>query len=319
MSAGRRRSGISWVIRGSGICLAVVAAASTVTGTGRWTVPRTTEGRPDFQDATWEFSTMTPLERPTGVETAVLTEAEAAAFERRSTERSRANNVNGPDWWDDGSHHLDRRRTSLIIDPPDGRLPSLTPEAQQRAVALRKARQGGPADGPEQYSLNARCIWWQSAGPPMLPVPYNDNVQFIQTRDVIVILNENMHDARVVPMDGRPHGSIRQWMGDSRGRWDGDTLVVDTTMFSNKTSLRGSDENLHIVERFTRIDADTIEYQFTAEDPTVWIRPWTAALRMHRTTDPLYEFACHEGNSRSMEGLLRAARTMDKAPAREPR
>ena len=146
----------------------------------------------------------------------------------------------------------------------------------------------------------------------MLPSPYNDNIQFVQTRTHVVISNENIHDARIVPMDGRPHGRARQWMGDSRGRWDGTTLVVDTVGFSNKTSLRGSDENLRIVERFTRLDADSLEYRFTAEDPTVWTRPWTAVLLMHRTTQPIFEFACHEGNLLSMQGLLTVARMMEK-------
>ena len=153
----------------------------------------------------------------------------------------------------------------------------------------------------------------------MIPAPYNDHVQFFQTRDLIALLNENIHDARIVPLDGRPHGSIRQWMGDGRGRWDGDTLVVETTHFSSKVSVRGSGENLHVVERFKRIDANTIDYQFTADDPTVWTRPWTAALLMHGTNHATYEFACHEGNTRSMEGLLRGARTMDQAPTGAPR
>jgi hypothetical protein len=153
----------------------------------------------------------------------------------------------------------------------------------------------------------------------MIPAPYNDNLLFFQTRDQVAILNENIHDVRIVPMDGRRHGAIRQWLGDGRGRWDGDTLVVDTTNFSAKTSVRGSDENLHIVERFKRIDADSIEYQFTAEDPTVWTSPWTASLRMRRTHHATFEFACHEGNTRSMEGLLRAARTLDETPSPGPR
>jgi hypothetical protein len=277
-------------------------------------MPRTTWGDPDFQGVTWNFATMTPIERPRGVEKAVFTEAEAAAFEQQTAEGQTATTNNGYDWWDAGARHLDRRRTSLIVDPTDGQVPPLTTEAQSRLAPARQAARGG-AEGPEDFPLNTRCIWWQNTGPPILPSPYNDNVQFIQTRDYIVISNENIHDARIVPMGGRPHGLIRQWMGDSRGRWEGSSLVVDTINFSNKTSLRGSDENLHIVERFTRTDTNTIDYQFTAEDVTVWSRPWTVAFPLHRTNQPIYEFACHEGNFQSMKGLLEVARFLDKTPA----
>ena len=305
----RRRVAISVVIVGSWISVAPLGPG--VARAGQWTVPRTTWGDPDFQDGTWNFATMTPLERPRGVEKAVFTEVEAATFERQTAERQRATTNNGFDWWDRGAAQLDRRRTSLVIDPPDGHLPALLPEAQRRPPSSRATQ--GPAEGPEDFPLNTRCIWWQNAGPPMLPSPYNDNVQFIQTRDHLVIANENIHDARIVPMDGRPHGVIRQWMGDSRGRWERNTLVVDTTNFSTKTSLRGSDENLHIVERFTRTDTDMIEYQFTAEDPTVWTKPWTAMLLFRRTNQRLFEFACHEGNFLSMKGLLEVARFEDRA------
>jgi hypothetical protein len=305
-------------MRASSICAIVIvflAGFSFVEGPvaarSTSTIPRTAWGHPDFQGVTWNFATMTPLERPRGVEAPVYTEAEAAAFERQTVERQSANSSNGYDWWDSGTQHLDRRRTSLIIDPADGRLPPLTPEAQRRAGAARRTPQGAEA-GPEDFPLNSRCIWWQNAGPPMLPSPYNDNVQFLQTRDHIVIFNENIHDARIVPTDGRPHGTIRQWMGDSRGRWDRDALVIDTVNFSDKTSLRGSNINLHVVERFTRIDAETMEYRFTVEDPTVWSRAWTVAMPLHRSNQPIYEFACHEGNARNMEGLLEIARFLER-------
>ena len=273
-----------------------------------WRVPRTDGGSPDLQGVTWNFSTMTPLERPAGIEKAVLSEGEATVFERQFAERQRATTNNGYDWWDGGAAHLDRRRTSLITDPPDGHLPSQTPEARRRLATRPPAL----ADGPEDFPLNSRCIWWQNAGPPMIPSPYNNNLQFVQTRDYIVIASENIHDARIVPMDGRPHGTVRQWAGDSRGRWDRDTLVVDTVNFSTKTSLRGSDENLHLVERFTPIDADTLEYQFTVDDQSVWTRAWTAVLALHRTNDRVYEFACHEGNALTMEGMLKTARFLEK-------
>ena len=150
-----------------------------------------------------------------------------------------------------------------------------------------------------------------TAGPPIVPGPYNNNVQLLQTRDYVVILNEMIHDARIVPMEGRPHGNIRQWMGDSRGHWEGDTLVVDTINFTNKTNFRGSSENLHLVERFTRVDGDTIDYRHTADDPMTWARPWTAALPLKKTNGPIYEYGCHEGNYRTMVGTLKGERAQE--------
>ena len=276
----------------------------------QWRVPRTAFGHPDFQGWTWNFATMTPLERPRNIETPVFTDAEAATYERQTAERQTATTNNGYDWWDAGTRHLDRRRTSLIVDPPDGRLPPLTPEAQRRSAAGAPAAPN-PASGPEDFPLNTRCISWQNAGPPMLPSPYNNNLQFIQTRDHVLISNENIHDARIVPMDGRPHGSVRKWLGDSRGRWEGETLVVDTINFSERISVRGSDQNLHVVERFTQTDAATMEYRFTVEDPTIWTRPWTAQLLLRRTDQRIYEFACHEGNFLSIKGLLEVARFLE--------
>jgi hypothetical protein len=317
MLATRRRAVVSLSIFSLAFCLAATVP-DAVTHAAPWKAPRTSWGDPDFQGVTWDFSTMTPLERPGGVDKPVFTEDEAASFEPSTLARQKANNTNGPDWWDEGSRHLDRRRTSLIIDPANGRLPALTAEAARRAAALRQVPQRA-AQGPEDFPLNTRCIGFASTGPPMIPAPYNDNLLFFQTRDQIAIWNENIHDARIVPMDGRPHGTIRQWLGDGRGRWDGDALVIETTNFSAKAGVRGSDENLHIVERFTRIDADSLEYVFTAEDPTVWITPWTASLSMRRTHNATFEFACHEGNIRSMEGLLRAARMQDNPPPSAPR
>jgi hypothetical protein len=292
----------------------VVAGTFAAAGSShapQWKVPRTPSGHPDFQGVTWNFATMTPLERPRNIETPVFTEAEALAFERQTAERQTATTNNGYDWWDAGTRHLDRRRTSLIVDPPDGRLPPLTADAQRRLAAGGPSSRN-PASGPEDFPLNTRCISWQNVGPPMLPSPYNDNVEFIQTRDHVLISNENIHDARIVPMDGRPHGSVRKWLGDSRGRWEGDTLVIDTISFSDRISVRGSDQNLHVVERFTLTDADTMEYRFTVEDPTVWTRAWTALLLLHRTDQRIYEFACHEGNFLSMKGLLEVARFLDR-------
>jgi hypothetical protein len=286
-------------------------AAST---SAPWTPPRTAWGDPDLSGV-WNYATMTPLERPRELaDHEVLTEDEAAAYERRTVERQGAtNNTAGPDWWDPGTRHLSNRRTALIVDPPTGRLPALTGEAQARAAErVRANRERGPADGPEDLGLNVRCLLWTTAGPPMMPGVYNNNVRFVQTPRYTVIFNEMIHDARIVPMDGRPHGMIRQWMGDSRGRWDGATLVVDTINFTSKSNFRGSGEQLHLVERFTRVDANTIEYRFTAEDPATWTTRWTALIAMSRTDEPMYEYACHEGNYLSLEGIFRGARAQER-------
>jgi hypothetical protein len=260
---------------------------------------------------------MTPLERARELAgKAVFTEEEAVAYERQVLERQKTGlNTGGPDWWD--QVHLANRRTSLIVDPPNGRIPPLTPEAQKRAAALERARdERGPADSIQDLGLGVRCLQWGNSGPPMLPGLFNNNVQLFQTREYVTIYNEMGHYARIVPMDGRPHGTIRQWMGDSRGHWEGSTLVVDTVNFSDKTSFRGSDENLHLVERFTRTDRETIEYQVRVEDPTVWTQSWTVLVPMHATTGLIYEFACHEGNARSVEGILGSARAEEKSAER---
>jgi hypothetical protein len=311
MPAANRAAIVVVVVAAVWVGSAHVWPAATLVGQA--SLPHTAWGDPDFQDGTWNFATMTPLERPRGVEAPVFSDAEAAAFEAQTAARQTATTNNGYDWWDAGTRHLDRRRTSLIVDPADGRLPPFTAEAERRQAAARQQPRAANAEGPEQFPLNTRCLWWTNAGPPMLPSPYNDNIQFVQTRDSIGLFNENIHDLRTIPLSKQPHGRVRQWLGDSRGRWEGSTLVVDTINFSTKTSVRGSDENLHIVERFTRLDRDTMDYQFTAEDATVWTRPWTAALRLRRSNQPIYEFACHEGNERSMEGLLQVARFLDKS------
>jgi len=264
---------------------------------------------------TWNYATMTPLERPREFgERETLTAEEAERFERQTTDRqANTNNTAGPDWWDPGTRHLTDRRTSLIVDPANGRLPAMTDDAQRRAAERADARRQRPvAEGPEDLGLNERCLQWAVAGPPMLPGVYNNNVEFIETRDTMVILNEMIHDARIVPLDGRPHGSMRRWMGDSRGRWERNTLVVDTVNFSDKVSLRGSDANLHVVERFTRLDADTIDYQFIVDDPTVWTSTWTVRFPMHRSSGRIYEYACHEGNFRSVQGMLMGARASER-------
>lgn len=300
--------------------LALFIAASTLHGQAKrpWTPPKTEWGDPDLQGV-WNYATMTPLERPREFAgKAVLSPDEAAAYERDTDRRQRAgNNTAGPDWWDPGTRQLVDRRTSLVIDPADGRVPPPTDEARARAARATELRkQRGELDGPEDLGLNVRCLAWGTAGPPMVPGVYNNNVAFIQTPQYVVLYHEMIHDARLVPLDGRPHGTVPQWMGDSRGHWEGRTLVVETINFNGKAPLRGSDEHLRLVERFTRRDEAVIDYEFTMDDPTVWTRPWTAAFPLRHTDEPMFEYACHEGNARSMEGLLRAARVSDRPGGR---
>jgi hypothetical protein len=281
--------------------------------------------RPDL-DGVWNFATLTPLERPSQyADKPVLTDAEAEVFEREALQRNDADRrpPAGSDadvalaynnaWYDRGSKVVGTRRTSIITDPPDGRIPALTAEGQRRATLRADARrQHGPADGPEDRSLAERCLLF-GAGPPMLPGPYNNNVQIVQTRDYVVISNEMIHDARIVPLNAGPHlpGSVRRWQGDPRGHWDGDVLVVDTTNFSDRTNLRGSDEQLHLVERFRRVDANTLLYEFTVDDPTAFTKSWSGAIPMTRSTESIYEYACHEANY-AMGGILRGARAQEK-------
>ena len=261
---------------------------------------------------------MTPLERPKELAGKdVLTEQEAAAFEEQTLkERIATLSTADREWWDSGSKVMKARRTSLITDPADGRLPPLTPEARQRAAARAESRRGrGPADSWEDRSLQERCIWFGSAGPPMLPGPYNNNVQLLQTPDYVAIVNEMIHDVRIVPMNGQPRvgQQIHRWMGDARGHWEGNTLVIETVNFTDERNFRGAGENLQLVERFTRVDRDTIDYQFTVTDPKTWARPWTAEFPLTRSQESLYEYACHEGNSESMIGTLKGARVEEAA------
>jgi hypothetical protein len=308
------------------------ATARTASAGTNWTPPRTPQGHPDLQ-GTWDFRTVTPLERPSEfANKAFLTAAEAAEYERRTVESRNADLnrdkttsrgiINGTEitadvalayndfWWDRGTKVDASRRTSLIIDPPDGRLPALTSEASRRLAAMDVARER-PAEGPEDRSVAERCILGFNSGPPMVPGGYNQNVQIVQAPGYVVLLNEMVHSARIVPLDNRPHGNLRQLVGTSRGRWEGDTLVVETKNFAGETALRGSGPNMHLIERFTRVGPDALVYQFTVTDPATWTRPWTAQISMTRTDDLIYEYACHEANY-GMTNLLRAARVIEK-------
>jgi hypothetical protein len=307
------------------LCVAAVVASIASLGGQAGRV-----GQAGDRDLTgiWTNATLTPLERPAefaGQE--FLTEKEAADYERRMRERNDADRRDAnaeadlavgynAAWWDRGTHIVATRRTSLITDPRDGRVPPLTPLAQQMAAARADARRLHPADGPEDTSLADRCIVRGTAVPPMLPAGYNNNYQIFQTADHVVILVEMIHDARIIPLDGRPHlgAKLPQWTGDSRGRWDGRTLVVETTNFTDKTNFRGSGAHLRVTERFTRVDRDTLLYQFTVDDPQSFTRPWAGEIPMKKTDGPLFEYACHEGNY-SMENTLSTVRDEEKAAA----
>ena len=320
----------------AGLLLAASAAFWTVTVSAqksapaaakKWTPPRAPDGHPDLQ-GTFDFATATPLERPASLkDKEFLTAAEAAAYEKQQIEnRKRIDDAPPPGqvggynefWYEFGTKVVGDRRTSLITDPADGRLPPLTPDAQKRADE-RRARLRQLAEGPEDRDVSERCLLGYNSGPPMMPVGYNQNVQIVQTRDYVMIHNEMVHTARVIPLDGRPHPpeQVKSWSGDSRGHWEGDTLVVETTNFNDNTWNQFSgwswavDGNLSLVERFSLVDADTVLYQFTVTDPTTWTKPWTAAVPLRRTTNLMYEYACHEGNE-GMEGILRGARALER-------
>ena len=290
---------------------------------------RTPWGHPDLQGL-WTNSTITPLERPAqhaGKE--FLTEAEARALDQAAATRYDQRSANpsadvdaayNQFWWERGDT-VATRRTSLIVDPPDGRLPALTAEGQQRAAEIA-ARLRGVTTGPEDRNLAERCI---TRGAPKLPGGYNNNFHILQTPTHVAIVQEMIHEVRFIPLDGRPHlpSAMRQWLGDSRGRWEGDTLVVETTNyhelsgFNSYYCCRGAGKNLRIVERFRRVDADTIDYRFTVEDPTTFTRPFTVEVPMSRFEGPIFEYACHEGNY-GMEGILRGARAEEKESQAKP-
>ena len=309
-----------------GLVYALVAFAPAVVA-GQDALPRTPDGQPDLQGV-WNFSTATPMERPEELAGKdALTPEEAAAWEQQLAETRSANESEREDaplgaqlgysvrvWFEHG-HTLTGQRTSLVVDPPDGRIPAVRPEVEARAE-LRRLLRGRHAHGPEDRGTSERCLLGFNSGPPMTPSAYNNNVQIFQSADHVVILNEMVHNARIVPLDGRAHlpAQLRQWTGDSRASWDGDTLVVETRNFLGATSLRGSSANLRLSERFTRVDADTLLYGFTVIDPTSWKRPWTAQVEMTRTDEPLYEYACHEGNY-SMASSLSGARAMEAREA----
>jgi hypothetical protein len=340
--------------RVSGPCtiLVVVAIAGVLGGTGvaqaqrksgdkAYAPPKTAEGQPDLQGI-WSYATITPLERPSELGgKQVFTDEEAAEFERETLKerdkdrRDGADKPAGPQsdveraynqfWWDYGTKVVGTKQTALVIDPADGHIPPLTAEGQKRVEARRgfvatSARSEGGLgrsfDSFEDRPLQERCLSWTTAGPPMLPGAYNNNVQLVQAKDYVVIVNEMIHEHRVVPLDGRAHvpASMQQWLGDSRGHWEGNTLVVDTTNFTGKTSFRGASDKLHLTERFTRVAPDALVYEFTVDDPATFTKTWKAAITMGKSAEQMYEYACHEGNY-SIATVLAGAREQEKRAA----
>ena len=302
----------------------VVLAAGPATGQD---APRTAWGAPDLQGV-WDFRTATPLERPEDRgDQAFLTEEEAATIEQERVDRNirlweaaprrteAGGNVGGYNnfWLDFGTNVIENRRTSLVVDPPDGRIPALSEDGQRRADERRAYREAHPADSYLDRSAFDRCILGFNTGPPMTPGFYNQNMQLFQTPDHVVVLNEMVHDSRIIPLDGRPRPDIESWTGESRGHWEGDTLVVETTDFSDRHSYRGSTRDRRLFERFTRIDADTLLYEFTIDDPGTWTAPWTAQIPMRWNPLPLFEYACHEGNY-AMPNILGGARLEERNP-----
>ncbi len=314
--------------------------------------PRNSQGHPDIQGI-WDFRTLTPLERPAELadNKAIFTPEEAEAFRQQAVQKNdtdsqrdipAAFDVEGAYnsfWWDFGTSMTEDRRTSLIVDPPNGRLPDLTPEAlailKENARRIPPVRDLGslgmstfrPA-GPESLGLSERCLSGFNAGPPLSPSAYNNNLQIIQTPNHVVLVTEMIHNARVVPMDGRPHlpEELTEWSGDSRGHWEGNTLVVETTNFSNKipvfqlpfaldkpgeSGATGFGKNFYLTERFTPISDSRLHYEYTINDPNTFTQPFTVAIPMKASENQMFEYACHEGNY-AMPGMLKGARQAEK-------
>ena len=305
------------------------AAAQSEAG-GAWTAPRTADGQPDLQGI-WANNSATPMQRPEALAGKTeLTEEELAQLQqqvRAFRDAEQAGDLLGDRLFQQAlgnstyqdfdvvtgnynafwlvERELDRR-TSLIVDPPNGRFPPLTPAARARAAARRAHLRDHPSDGPEDRTLSDRCLHF---GAPRLGAGYNSYFQILQAPGQVAILQEMGYEARVIPLDGRPHadGRLRLWNGNARGRWEGETLVVETANFSPKSRFQQASEHLRMVERFTRVAPDTIRHEVTFDDPTTWTRPWTVMILLKATSEPLFEYACHEGNY-AMAGILAGAR-----------
>ena len=313
--------------------VAVVPASVFAQSGDPVTPQRTLDGQLDISGL-FTFRTLTPMERPTALDGQdVLGAEDAAAFE--ASERTRLNrDLYDPEtgapsagyqsraeggvlsynefWYERGVELTKDKRTSLIVDPPDGRIPYTAEYAKFRRMRRLNLRNGF-ADDYTDRSLTDRCLMGSNSGPPMRPGSYNNNVQIFQTPGYVTILNEHIHNTRIIPVDGRATGTVPQWVGNARGRWEGETLVVETANFLRETNTAGSSVDTKLVERFTRIDPDTVMYEFTIEDPNNFTRPWTAVIPMRRTDGPLFEYACHEGNY-GMEGIMAGARKLNTQP-----
>jgi len=304
---------------------------------GTWTPPRTPDGQPDLQGV-WTNTSVTPLQRPKELAAKEFyTEAELAEAQKRQRERLAQDFVEGEPpanhsgvpgapaeyvHYDHAQFGLDwlqgkvnwNRRTSLIVGEA-GTIPPLTPEAQKRLAARAAKEKGHEFDGPQNRPLGSRCVARDNVGPPLLPTRYNSNLQIIQGPGYVAIEAEEIHDVRIIRLDGRPHlpKNVHQWMGDSIGHWEGNTLLVDTTNFTDLSPFPGA-QNLHVTERITRTGQDTILYQFTVEDPGMWTRPWSGEVPVNKIPGPLWEYACHEGNY-GLENTLRGARVAEAEAA----
>ena len=320
-------------------------AMATSKSAKNWTVPRTADGHPDFQ-AVWVNNSATPLERPKELaDRDHLTDAEVQALRKKAAElyngdgdtsfgdfyfetvwKALKSSTTGPHKI--GDHEFDSgtgdyssvwivqrdwdNRTSLITDPPNGKLPPMTPEATKRRDAGLQASQH-PADGPEDRGLSERCITY---GTPQTIAGYQSYLQFVETPKSVMIETEMIHDARVIPMDGRPHvaSGFHEWNGDSRGHWEGDTLVIDSTNYKPRAFMSMSSDKLHVIERFTRTSQDVLKYEITVDDPGTWTKPWTMMIPLRLSDHEIYEYACHEGNI-GLAGILAGARADEKKAA----
>ena len=321
-----------------------IAAQAPEARSDTWTPPRTAAGHPDLQGV-WMNNTATPFERPeelegrrslTDAEVEALQEAAGTLFNGEADAAfgdavfkaalaqtdGQGVDIKATNGFDvvTGNYNqfwlVDREfdgRTSVVVDPPDGRIPPLTPAARDRRAAAAEHRRMHPADGPEDLPLGHRCV---NFGVPKVGAGYNSYHQIFQTRDHVAILSEMAHDARIIPIDGHPHvaDGIRQWNGDARGRFEGNTLVIETRNFSPKSQFRGANEQLYLVERFTPVGPNSLRYEFSVTDPTTWTRSWTGMIPFERSDEAIYEYACHEGNE-GLPGALRGYRAQEKAAA----
>lgn len=287
-----------------------------------WKVSHLPDGRPDLQGF-WSNNTATPLQRPAGVGEFRDTQAPPAARPAQAGQRPLLYlDLFGIQAGPSDTRYL-MRRTSIITDPPDGKIPPMTPEAQKQFAEAEEHHKLHPHDGPEDLTTIERCITWVTSGPPMLTSFYNNNYQIIQTHDHVMIMTEMVHDVRIIPVDGRPHDNVRQWMGDSRGHYEGETLVVETINFNGKRGwfekvgteaggARRPDQHMKVTERFTRAAPDVLLYQFTVDAPDIYTRPWSGEIEMRALTAPIVEYACIEGDQ-AMELILKGARADEAA------